>query len=463
MTEIETLYNEWLSYQPLPEETANRLKQKFMLEFNYNSNHIEGNTLTYGQTELLLLFGKVAEAAQMKDLEDMKAHNVGLKMMIEEASNSERQLSENFIRQLHHTLLREDYKVYRESDTGVVTSYTVHAGQYKTRPNSVITATGERFEYASPEETPALMYDLIEWYKEEEIKKELTPIQLAAVFHYRYIRIHPFEDGNGRIARLLVNYILRRHNYPMIVVKTKNKQHYLNVLNQCDITVGMVPSIGAHAEIEQLTPFVNYMESCLISAFNTCIKAAKGESIEEDDDFDKELAILERQIKQKEEAKKQETSQYNVMKSPDRVWDVLEYVYFPMAKKLADISLSMQRFFGYTPVSNIISTTDRAEGGMHLNESMRGYTGDARLTRTIQNARSMWFKNELRNPTRECLGDMVMANFFTIEFLNDRYVIQGNLTFPYGKYPSTEQMNDYIRQYKEGLLNTIKGKIDGAS
>lgn len=463
MTEIETLYNELLSYQPLPEGTSNRLKQKFMLEFNYNSNHIEGNTLTYGQTELLLLFGKVAEAAQMKDLEDMKAHNVGLKMMIEEASNSERQLSENFIRQLHHTLLREDYKVYRESDTGVVTSYTVHAGQYKTRPNSVITATGERFEYASPEETPALMYDLIEWYKEEEIKKELTPIQLAAVFHYRYIRIHPFEDGNGRIARLLVNYILRRHNYPMIVVKTKNKQHYLNALNQCDVTVGMVPSVGAHAEIEQLTPFVNYMESCLISAFNTCIKAAKGESIEEDDDFDKELAILERQIKQKEEAKKQETSQYNVMKSPDRVWDVLEYVYFPMAKKLADSSLLMQRFFGYTPVSNIISTTDRAEGGMHLNESMRGYTGDARLTRTIQNARSMWFKNELRNPTRECLGDMVMANFFTIEFLNDRYVIQGNLTFPYGKYPSTEQMNDYIRQYKEGLLNAIKGKIDGAS
>lgn len=180
MTEIETLYNEWLSYQPLPEETANRLKQKFMLEFNYNSNHIEGNTLTYGQTELLLLFGKVAEAAQMKDLEDMKAHNIGLKMMIEEASNSERQLSENFIRQLHHTLLREDYKVYRESDTGVVTSYTVHAGQYKTRPNSVITATGERFEYASPEETPALMYDLIEWYKEEEIKKRIDSHSISS-------------------------------------------------------------------------------------------------------------------------------------------------------------------------------------------------------------------------------------------------------------------------------------------
>lgn len=463
MDKLQNLYSTWQSLQPLPEEVSNRLKQKFMLEFNYNSNHIEGNTLTYGQTELLLLFDKVAEAAEMKDLEDMKAHNVGLKMMVEEASNPDRQLSENFIRQLHHTLLREDYNVYRKNENGVITSYTVHAGQYKTRPNSVITATGERFEYASPEETPALMHDLIEWYKEEELKKELTPIQLATVFHYRYIRIHPFEDGNGRIARLLVNYILRRHNYPMIVVKTKNKQHYLNALNQCDIAVGMIPPVGAHAEIEQLTPFVDYMENCLISALNTCIKAAKGESIEEDDDFDKELAILERQIKQKEDAKKQETSQYNVMKSPDRVWDVLEYVYFPMAKKLADVSASMHRFFSYTPVSNIISTTERPQGGMHLNESMRGYTGDIRLTQTIRNARSMWFKKELRNPTRECLGDMVMINFFKIEFLDDRYIIQGHLTFPYGKYPSTAQMDDYIRRYKEGLLNAIKGKIDGAS
>lgn len=58
MTHIHQLYNEWLSLQPLKPEDKNRLDRKFMLEFNYNSNHIEGNTLTYGQTELLLLFGK---------------------------------------------------------------------------------------------------------------------------------------------------------------------------------------------------------------------------------------------------------------------------------------------------------------------------------------------------------------------------------------------------------------------
>ena len=81
MGKIEELYQEWLSLQPIKEEYLQRLNRKFMLEFNYNSNHIEGNTLTYGQTELLLLFGKVVDAANMKDLEDMKASNVGLNMM----------------------------------------------------------------------------------------------------------------------------------------------------------------------------------------------------------------------------------------------------------------------------------------------------------------------------------------------------------------------------------------------
>lgn len=81
MTHIHQLYNEWLSLQPLKPEDKNRLDRKFMLEFNYNSNHIEGNTLTYGQTELLLLFGKVVDEANMKDLEEMKAHNVCLKMI----------------------------------------------------------------------------------------------------------------------------------------------------------------------------------------------------------------------------------------------------------------------------------------------------------------------------------------------------------------------------------------------
>ena len=291
MNRIEQLYNEWQSLQPLKPEDQSRLDRKFMLEFNYNSNHIEGNTLTYGQTELLLLFGKVVDEANMKDLEEMKAHNVCLKMMQTEAAEKDKPLTETFIRQLHRTMLREDYVCYRQLLDGTNTSYTVHAGVYKTRPNSVITVTGERFEYASPEETPALMADLVNWYNEAEAKAELSPIELASVFHYRYIRIHPFEDGNGRIARLMVNYILARHNYPMIVVKSKDKKSYLTALNRCDVNVGLVPADGAHADLEQLSAFVDYMSGCLETAFEVCIKAAKGESIEDADDWKKNLKL----------------------------------------------------------------------------------------------------------------------------------------------------------------------------
>lgn len=291
MDKIATLYKEWQSLQPLKESDRTRLDRKFMLEFNFNSNHIEGNTLTYGQTEMLLMFGKVVGNANMKDLEEMKASNVALKMVKEMALDKEQPLTEYFIRTLHKTLLREDYTEYRQLPDGNTTSYTIHAGQYKTRPNTVITATGERFEYASPEETPALMTDLLQWYNDAEAQGELSPIELASIFHYRYIRIHPFEDGNGRVSRMMVNYILYRHGYPMIVVKSADKHNYLTALNRCDVAVGPVPSDGAHAELSQITPFVEYMSTCLERALNISIKAAKGESIEDADDWRKNLKI----------------------------------------------------------------------------------------------------------------------------------------------------------------------------
>ena len=248
----------WQGIQPVSDRDRERLSRRFTIDYNYNSNHIEGNTLTYGQTELLLLFGKVIGEAEFRDCEEMKASNVGLKMMLSEATENKQPLTQNFIRTLHKTLLREDYTVYRNLPGGMQTSYTIHAGQYKTRPNSVITRYGDRFEYASPEETPALMTDLINWYNSEEELGRLSPVELAALFHYRYIRIHPFEDGNGRVARLLVNYILSRHGLPMIVVRSRLKQAYLEALHQADLNVGFVPSQGAHAALEDIEPFVQY-------------------------------------------------------------------------------------------------------------------------------------------------------------------------------------------------------------
>ena len=167
MDKIDRLYQQWKSLLPFSEQKEYLLSQRFTVDYNYNSNHIEGNTLTYGQTELLLLFGKVSGEGRLHDFNEMKASLVGMKM-VEEVVADREPLTQNFIRQLHKTLLREDYTMYRNLPDGTSTSFTIHAGTYKTRPNSVITRYGDRFEYASPEETPALMADLVEWYNAAE-------------------------------------------------------------------------------------------------------------------------------------------------------------------------------------------------------------------------------------------------------------------------------------------------------
>ena len=100
---LEKVYDAWLALQPLSDSDREKLSRRFTIDFNYNSNHIEGNTLTYGQTELLLLFGKVVGEADVRDVLEMTASNVGLRMMTEEASLKDTPLTQNFIRTLHRT------------------------------------------------------------------------------------------------------------------------------------------------------------------------------------------------------------------------------------------------------------------------------------------------------------------------------------------------------------------------
>ena len=272
MEKITDIMERWKALQPLPERDREMLVRRFAIDFNYNSNHIEGNTLTYGQTELLLLFGKVVGEAEIKDVQEMTASNVALRMITEEAARKDAPLTQNLIRALHKTLLREDYTLYRNLPGGQITSYVIHAGHYKSRPNSVITRYGDRFDYASPEETPALMTDLVDWYNTAEQSGKFTPVELAAIFHYRFLRIHPFEDGNGRMARLMSNYILARRGYPMIVVRSRKKKEYLEALHKTDLTVGSAPSLGAHASKRNIQQFLTYFTKLFVEEVTFCIR-----------------------------------------------------------------------------------------------------------------------------------------------------------------------------------------------
>ena len=457
MSKIDVLFQEWNSLQPLKEENQIRLDQKFMLEFNYNSNHLEGNTLTYGQTEFLLMFGKVVDNADMKDLEEMKASNVGLQKVLVEAEEKERPLTEAFIRDLHRTLFREDYEETREYDEGRIRTYTVHVGKYKTRPNTVKTKAGVFFQYASPEETPALMADLVNWYNKEERKKQLTPIELASLFHYRYIRIHPFEDGNGRMSRLLVNFILHRHGYPMIVIKSADKENYLFALNQCDLAVGDVPAIGANADIDQIQPFVAYLSVCLEHALTISIKAAKGEKIEEENDFEKKMAIIERN------ARRPVPKNEHIVTPQDRI-DVFNNFHRHFAIRLKDVMKPVFQFYNsifdsyYMSISkdNIIGagffsldpfkelTLERSKQDMEVLNEARA------ILRTI----SLYDVK----PMYSMRDESIRINA-SVYFENTYYVFNDK-SYPYGSYPTEKDIDIALSSIKESLLMQINQAME---
>ena len=333
MSNIQELYHEWQVLQPLKPEDQRRLDEKFRMEFNYNSNHLEGNTLTYGETELLLVFGQTDGSHDFREYEEIKAHDLALKMIKEEAKDRDRPLTESFIRLLNKTILVTPFWKDAETPDGQKTRVEVKIGEYKSRPNHVRTQTGEIFYYATPEETPSLMHDLVMWFNKEKEVGKLTPIELAALLHYRYIRIHPFEDGNGRIARLLVNYVLLSYGYLPVIIQTADKENYLRELRVADINTSLDLSEALKKGIEPIASFVNYIEDRLQHSLALAVKAAKGESIEEEDDWEKALTLKLRGS--------EELSLY----SEEAVKKVLEKSMYPLAKAIDDKFLKFESFF----------------------------------------------------------------------------------------------------------------------
>ena len=287
------LKNELDSLRPIDKEKEAIIMQKFRLDWNYHSNHLEGNTLTYGETKALILFGITAQGKPLKDTLEITGHNEAINWVID-LVKGERPLTENFIRELHSLLLKDSYKESKNAD-GIIVPRKISAGKYKTSTNHVETVTGEIFYFATPEETPAKMFDLLNWYNQKIKEENVNPILLAAEFHYRFIRIHPFDDGNGRTARILMNFILMQFGFPPVIIKTEDKANYFAALQMADAG--------------NIEAFVNYIAQNLVRSLQIMIAGAKGESIEEDDELDKEIALLEQKINKtnyKEYIKKQD-------------------------------------------------------------------------------------------------------------------------------------------------------------
>ena len=279
---IDQLKAEIDALRPLPPETEQRILQKFRLDWNYHSNAMEGNSLTQGETEIFLLEGLTAKGKPLKDHLDIKGHNTAIDFLLDFVRHPDALLTEADLRELHRILLVEPYRVPAETPEGLPTTKSIAIGEYKTGPNNVRTPTGEIHFYATQEETPARMGDLMRWYREESAQGDLHPVVIAAIFHHRFTDIHPFDDGNGRMSRLLMNLILMQRGYPPVVLRTQNRNEYLFALRSAD-----------QGDTEE---FVSLIANNLVRSLELYLKGARGESLEEPDDIDKQVTLLKQEL-----------------------------------------------------------------------------------------------------------------------------------------------------------------------
>ena len=266
--------------RPISASLEAKIMQKFRLDWNYHSNNLEGNSLNFGETKMFLMYGITAQGKPFKDYTEIKGHNEAI-ALVEEVIKQKRPLTENFIRELHLLILKEPYEVDAITEDGKNTKKLIKVGEYKASPNHVKTKTGEIFYFAEPFEVPAKMNDLINWYQQELNRHDVNPIILAANFHYKFVRIHPFDDGNGRLARILMNFILMQFGFPPAIIKTEDKENYFFALRQADSDL--------------IENFIDYIAKNLTHSLEIFLSSVKKNAV--DDNFDQKFSELENKLK----------------------------------------------------------------------------------------------------------------------------------------------------------------------
>lgn len=363
-TTIDQLKAEWDRSLPLPPENHSRLWQKLRLDWNYNSNHIEGNLLTYSEAELLLLHGSTSGGHPVRHYEEMKAHDACIELVLKLAADPAWLLGESEMRQFNRMLLIEPFWKSVLAEDGRTGSKQILPGSYKTSPNNVRTSTGEIFQFASPEDTPARMQELVTWMQSELEMPTVHPVDFLARLHHDFVLIHPFDDGNGRVARLLINYVLLRLSYPPIIIQSADKANYLAALRTAD--EGDLPALA------------KYLAQQMEWALNLGLRAAKGESLEEPSDLEKEVAAFIRNQKSAREVK---------LKSPEVLDELFKISWRDVCARFEQKVSQLQPLFDKHSVKTALGDGDWQQAFLkacrnnhaefHLIVELSGYNGKA--------------------------------------------------------------------------------------
>ena len=184
-----------------------REKRERLVSFIFNTNAIEGNTLTYDETDSVLK-GKNPPKAKKQDISEV----VNMKKCIDFLFDYEGDIDEEFLLKLHGIQMQGVLQ-----DAGKYRSVNVRVGNYLPPEHQKV---------------PEKMAEFFKWL--ENARKTLHPFELAALIHLKFVRVHPFRDGNGRMSRLLMNFTLMKRGYPLLNIFDAEKMLYYLVLREVD-------------------------------------------------------------------------------------------------------------------------------------------------------------------------------------------------------------------------------------
>lgn len=228
---IDTLKSTWNANRPLNVTQLAKIREYFGIQYTYDSNRIEGNTLSLQETSLVVQEGITISGKSMREHLEAVNHAEAI-IFIEDLVKKKEALSTRNLKSLHGLILRS---IDRE-----------HAGQYRKVP---VRITGSEHMPPEPYLVDKMMEDYFLFYIQE--KKRLHPVILAADLHERLVSIHPFIDGNGRTARLVMNLILLQHGYTITNLKgdISSRHAYYNALEkvQMDNVPGVFYNLVADA------------------------------------------------------------------------------------------------------------------------------------------------------------------------------------------------------------------------
>lgn len=205
---LETIKRDFLKE---PKENFENRYEAFCSLFTYDSTGIEGNTLTFDETSHLLFQGIVPRTRSLREINEALNHKKALDCIL----NYKKEITKEFILELHRLVVANALRPELISQIGKYRTVQVFVG---------------RSIPPKPADVPIKMASLLRWYSEN--KKKLHALVLASHFHTEFEKIHPFVDGNGRVGRLLMNFILHKNSLPMINIPKKIKYKYYSVLQE---------------------------------------------------------------------------------------------------------------------------------------------------------------------------------------------------------------------------------------